>query len=105
MTTQTKTFIEPSDILALKFTCDDCGCTLSVPVTRDLSKPEEKGKLDNCPMCRRFWVSRGDTSCHLEIAGFITGLNTLQQTVSKKLGFTLALEIKPEEDSEESKEA
>jgi hypothetical protein len=102
MTTQTKTFIEPSDILARKFTCDDCGCTLSVPVTRDLSRNEEKGKLDKCPMCRRFWVSNGETSHQLAIAGFITGLSTLQLTVSKKLGFTLGLEIKPEEDPKDA---
>jgi hypothetical protein len=101
MTTQTQTFIEPSDILTLKFTCDDCGCTLCVPVTRDLSRNEEKNKLDSCPMCRRFWVSNGETSHQLAIAGFITGLNTLQLTVSKKLGFSLALEIRTE-DAEEA---
>jgi hypothetical protein len=100
MTTKTQTFIEPSDILTLKFTCDDCGCTLSVPVTRDLSRNEEKGKLDNCPMCRRFWVSNGVTSCQLDIAGFTTGLNTLQRILSNKPGFSLTLEIKTEEAEE-----
>ena len=98
MTTQTQTFIELSDILTLKFTCDDCGCTLSIPVTRDLSKKEEMDKLATCPMCRRFWTSHGQTSYHPAIAGFLTGLNTLQLTLSKKLGFSLAVEIKQEDE-------
>src|ERR1700728_202448 len=97
MTTQTQTFIELSDILTLKFTCDDCGCTLSVPVTRDLSKNEEKGKLDVCPMCRTAWLSHGQNSYLPAVAGFLAGLNTLQMTLSQKLGFSLALEIKQED--------
>ena len=100
MTTQTKTFIELSDILTLKFTCDDCGCTLSIPVSRDLSKSEEKNKLDTCPMCRLPWLSHGQNSYLPSGAGFVTGLNTLQSTLSNKIGFSLALELAqpPEEE-------
>lgn len=96
MTTQTKVFIELSDILTLKFTCDDCGCTLSIPVTRDLSKTEESRKLDTCPMCRTQWVSHGNASYQPLIAGFLGGLNNLRNTLdSTKLGFTVALELAP----------
>jgi hypothetical protein len=94
VTTQTQKLIDLADILTVRMSCDDCGCTLSFPVSRDINKAEEFRKLDTCPMCRRPWVSQGDTSYQPLIAKFLSGLNDLRNTLgSTKLGFSLSLEV------------
>jgi hypothetical protein len=37
MTTQTKTFIELSDIIGIKVECGGCGSTVTLPIKREMS--------------------------------------------------------------------
>jgi hypothetical protein len=102
MTTQTQKLIDLADILTIRMSCDDCGCTLSFPVTRDISTTEEFRKLDTCPMCRRSWASHGNSTYQPLIAGFLSGLNNLRNALgSTKLGFSLSLEMAPDNSPKE----
>jgi hypothetical protein len=53
MTTETKTFIQLSDIIALCFKCkhDDCGASLHLTTNQ-----MKKGALTKCPNCGRGWT-------------------------------------------------
>jgi len=98
MTTQTKKFIELSDILNLRFRCKACGVELLIPSSRDLSAREEHGKLKDCPVCYQPWATVNQSSCEFDISGFLKALHKLRGTMeSFPAGFTLALEIAAEE--------
>jgi len=55
MTSQTKKFIEFSDIVAVRFRCksDDCGAELSLPLQAKFSRDH---KADKCPNCGSAWL-------------------------------------------------
>ena len=102
MTTQTKKFIEPSDILALRFECKSCGSELLISSLRDISKREEYGKLNDCPVCCKPWASIGGSTCEPTIAEFLTALNKLRGMLGTHqgafpAGFSLMIEIKDKE--------
>jgi hypothetical protein len=102
MTTQTKRFIELSDILALRFECKECHSELLVSSLQDISKREELGKLNNCPVCRKPWASISGSTCELTIAEFLTALNKLRGLIGTHrdafpAGFVLTVEIKDKE--------
>jgi transcription elongation factor Elf1 len=107
MTTQTKRFIELSDILALRFECKECHSELLVSSLQDISKRDEQGKLNNCPVCRKPWASIGGSTCELAIAEFLTALNKLRGMLgihqgAFPAGFSLTVEIKDKEQAKPS---
>lgn len=105
MTSQTKKFLDFSDILSLRFKCNHCASELLISSFRDLEKREEQGKLNNCPVCGREWASIGGSSCELTIARFLTALNKLRNELSAfPAGFSLMLEIKNEKEEADDKE-
>jgi hypothetical protein len=109
MTTQTKRFIELSDILALRFECKHCGCELLISSLHDMSKREEQGKLNDCPVCRKPWASVNGSTCESAIAEVLSSLNKLRRLIGTHqdafpAGFALTVEIKgKEQDKEEQK--
>jgi hypothetical protein len=108
MTTQTKKFLELSDILALRFECKKCGSELLISSLRDISNRDEQGKLSNCPVCRNPWASVGGSTCELAIAEFLTVLNKLRGMLGTHegafpAGFALTVEIKGKEQDKEDR--
>lgn len=106
MTTQTKKFIELSDILALRFECKECHSELLVSSLQDISKRNEQGKLSNCPVCRRPWASISGSTCELTIAEFLTSLNRLRGMIGTHegafpAGFSLTVEIEGKEEEDQ----
>jgi hypothetical protein len=98
MTVKTNRYIELSDVLGLKFDCRDCGATLTIPASRDMSKTEEWGKLNTCPVCRNPWATIGSSTYQPTIAEFTAKLRRLQETMATApVGFTLTLEVNNEE--------
>ena len=51
MTSQTKHYIEASDILSVRCDCKECGASLSLPLTVNLAE-----SLFKCPNCKKPWV-------------------------------------------------
>ena len=98
MTTQTKKFIELSDILALRFECKKCGSELLISSLRDISNRDEQGKLSTYPVCRNPWASVGGSTCELAIAEFLSSLNKLRWLIGSQgsfpAGFSMTAEIK-----------
>jgi len=95
MTSQTKKFIELTDMLSLRFECKHCNSELLISSLRDL----ELGTLNNCPVCGRPWASINGSTCEPTIAEFLTALNKLRVTVGRHenvfpAGFNLTIEIK-----------
>jgi len=97
MTTQTKKFIELSDILALRFECKKCGSELLISSLRDISNRDEQGKLSTIQCA----VIRGQccgSTCELAIAEFLSSLNKLRGLIGSQgsfpAGFSMTAEIK-----------
>lgn len=95
MTTQTKKFIEPSDILGLRLECADCHATLLLPISNDVKIKQ----LYVCPHCQRPWVRLPGATAEIAIAECMAHIRTLSGMLSggQYNGFTLSLEIKQDE--------
>jgi hypothetical protein len=91
MTTQTKQYIELSDILALRFQCKTkgCGASLDLPINANTAD-----SLKKCPKCRKGWTTLENTSYEGEIDNFVNTALHLKGILSA-LGFDLSIEIKP----------
>lgn len=105
MTSQTKKFIELSDILALHFECknNDCKATLTLSASQDL----RDGTLYTCPVCEKSWAVVNGGGCELTIKEFLRAYQKLQKTLGNEhgsfpAGFLLRLEILEEAESESS---
>jgi hypothetical protein len=101
MTVQTKHFIELTDLLALRFTCKECGSTLSLPLSdTKLIKPQNKRFLDECPSCQCAWASLNGTTFEPVITKAASALNQLREAMHGDppvpMGFSLLLEITSE---------
>jgi len=97
VTSQTRKFIDLSDVLALKLDCKACKSSLTIPIARDLMAREEAFKLNDCPMCRTAWIAVNNSSYHAVLAEFTDKLKRLQGALdTAPWGFTLVLELKEE---------
>ena len=96
MTSQTKKYIEFSDILAVRCECkhDNCRTSLSVPLEGISGK-----ELRYCPKCSESWVDLGSSSFEqlfTELASKIRRINEAQV----HLGCAITLEIRDEQPGE-----
>ncbi len=59
MASQEKHYIEPGDILSLRFDCkhEECKASFALPLTQAKTKGIEK-LLSNCPVCRKEWAGK-----------------------------------------------
>lgn len=74
MTSQTRHYIELSDILALRFECRNC----KTSVTFSLGQNFDLKKVSDCPSCKNTWVSDGyETSIQHEIEAVIKSISRL----------------------------
>ena len=100
MTSQTKRFIELSDVLALHFECKRCKATLTVPILRE----ELRTALKSCPNCREDWAVINGSSYALMFEQFVEQLNKIRNVLNGRppevpaapVGFSFSLEIKEE---------
>jgi len=98
MTSQTKKFIEFSDILSVRFRCkrQDCGAELSLPLQ---SKFSGYRGADKCPNCGADWlvVTTGIGGSGSSIAPMLERIANSIHDISKWPGhFELTLELKPD---------
>ena len=97
MTSQTKHFIELSDIVALRFECKHCHATVSLPISADI-KVES---LRICPNCNEPWARLPEGSTiELAIKKFIDDFKNFEDLLRRRSeflpesGFLLCIEIK-----------
>jgi hypothetical protein len=97
MTSQTKKFIELSDIIALRFECKNqkCKSTLTTSV-RDF----RQGTLNACPVCKNPWATVNGGSCELAISDFMQAFHKMEKMLGSggefPAGFSITLEVKEE---------
>jgi hypothetical protein len=91
MTSQTKHFIERSDILAVRCECKqgNCKTSLVIPIA-DVSGRE----LRACPTRKEPWAQFAETKYELVITEFLEKLKRLKEA---RLGCSLTLETKHED--------
>jgi hypothetical protein len=95
VTSQTKKFIELSDIVALRFSCNHCGASLSLSLLKDV----REDRLRQCPNCYQPWAQMpSGSSIELTIAKFVDDLKKLNDVLVSGYfsGFLMALELKEE---------
>ena len=102
MTSQTKKFIELSDISGLRLECRKCSCSLLIEIEREDGSIENllarnNSVLASCPTCGAEWAEfqRGTLMYDSEIKGFFRQLRDLRK-LAGKFGCSLTLEIKEE---------
>ena|ERR1700733_14757763 len=92
MTTQTKRFIEPGNILALCLECADCKASISL----SLSDRMNIKRLRVCPNCQRPWLQLPEGStAELAVTDLMNQLNNVSELLKSGQfsGFRLLLEI------------
>lgn len=93
MTSQSRKYVEPSDLTALRCDCNHCHASISLPFAVE-GKAES---LFNCPNCKRSWsvFIQGDKpqSIHNTIATFMSSVNKLVEDLRRTDGFTVTLEV------------
>ncbi len=95
MTSQTKTFIEPSDIIGLRLKCQHSECGAEILVALD--KPLKAERFATCPVCRRPWLRENNTSLEPAVDIAIARIEELSAGLkSHPWGVNVTLEIKPE---------
>lgn len=101
MTSQTKRFIELSDITGLRLECKKCKCSLQIDINsqntvEQLLNPANE-ILSTCPACKGVWASLPDgrLAFDTEVKDFFRRLQQVRE-IESKLGFSLSMEIKPE---------
>jgi DNA-directed RNA polymerase subunit RPC12/RpoP len=95
MTTQTKKFIDPKDVIALYFECAGCKASFSLPLAEKI----DVKKLAVCPHCQRPWLrSVEGSSIETALSECIEKLKALSSYLGKAPynGFTLKFEITKE---------
>lgn len=92
MTTQTKKFVEISDIVALLFECKnpECGISLSLPVRHGSNGI---GGVQSCPHCGAHWATLPHGDYSLEFKHL---LDILDKLSNAPIGCSFSLEIRPE---------
>ncbi len=87
MTSQTKYYIEVSDIVALRFECRTCRAVLTLPLVADIGK-----SVLRCPKCKNGWTQMEHASHEPLIEEFVRQVDTLAHIVPG-LGFSFSLEL------------
>jgi hypothetical protein len=87
MTSQTKRFIETSDILGMRFECS-CGTSVIIPIASYQSMPTV------CATCDVQFSDYSDRSVQEAFAGVVSALRRAQNTADRRK-FKFALEITP----------
>jgi hypothetical protein len=86
MTTETKTFIELGDVIAIQFQCRKCGTTISRSVAES-TKP-----IRECPTCQTLWAEHG-TSEEKRVCNLALLIEQTKQSLEGR-DFRFLLEIK-----------
>ena len=91
MTSQTKHYIEVSDIIGIRCECKECHAALALPLATDVGK-----SLLICPRCGKGWARQAHSTSEVLIEEFARKVEQLANALPF-LGFTFLLEIKEEE--------
>ncbi len=96
MTSQTRLFIELSDLTAWRFECKNCRASLELDLTE-----LKKGTLNECPHCHRHWAliptnEYATVAMEPVFTKFLDALKELKGVLGEKsvLGFSVSLEVK-----------
>ncbi len=89
MTSQTKHYVDLSDIVAVRGECCRCRATISIPTS---ASPLRLEGLRHCPSCNEPWAQVGASSIESTIQKFVDQFNELQQAVKRVRGITISKE-------------
>jgi hypothetical protein len=96
MTSQTRYFIELSDLTAWRFQCKSCHASLELALDKI-----ERGVLNVCPNCRAHWAliptsEYAQAGFDSYFTNFLKAVLDLKRELGEKsvLGFSMTLEIK-----------
>lgn len=100
MTSQTKCFIEMSDVIALHVECNHCHTSLSL----SLQEGVKEGVIKKCPSCGMEWTLIKETNYEKVISEFVNQLKLFMNVLygiagapgipAAPLGCSVRLEIK-----------
>ena len=99
MTNHSKTYMEPKDIIAIRFECMNCQASVSIPITDSMNY----SGLRNCPSCGRAWTVVLNNSIEEALYDCTRGLREVAAALKEHMacvkatgtskGFSLSLEL------------
>jgi primosomal protein N' len=103
MTIQTKRYIELSDVISIRFTCNHCSAALSLAASdQKLTQGKDAQQnyfLRTCPSCGKYWAEHEGVNYEPTVKAFTAAFEQLRKAFydqhSVRPGFSLALEITP----------
>lgn len=101
MTSETKKFIEPRDVIGLSLHCVKCRATILLPLSKEIFI----NKLYGCPHCGMPWLrSLQGGSIETTVVDCIGKLTELKELLAGEhfSGLRLALEVKIDEEPREA---
>lgn len=90
MTSQTKLFIEISDVLAIRLECKKCGASLIMSLAESVQLPRA------CINCNHDWWDDVDKSAQDGIRELLAAVKKIERAIEKQ-GVKFSLEIVPEQ--------
>jgi hypothetical protein len=103
MTTQTRTFIQLSDILSLRIECGKCGSAVTIPIARNMNFKS----LGVCRNCSEPWLTFAMSTIESAVEDCARTIQTTSQVLENwkntvgvhgNAGFSLSLEIRADDD-------
>jgi hypothetical protein len=86
MTSETRLFIEPNDILGIQLECTECGTGLSLGHRSSI-----RAALERCPSCQTRWLEL-NTPEHTSVQNFLSEVEALDKFLQGRK-FKLTIEI------------
>jgi hypothetical protein len=96
MTFEKKSFFEPSDILAVRFECDKCHASITVPIGKGAATHAADIAGGSCRFCRTVWNLPPNSTDHKNILGFVSSLEQISASMNG-CNLKLKVEIKTDE--------
>jgi hypothetical protein len=95
MTTETQTFIQPSDLRAVRIECSKCHIKSIFSLADEESRKRVRVTFSNfqCPHCKETWFTHQDGSYVDKVVKFFEGLEALKGRGSNEV--IVSFEISP----------
>jgi Zn finger protein HypA/HybF involved in hydrogenase expression len=97
MTTETQTFIELSDVKAVRIECSNCHIKTTISLEDDPSRQRLKATLSGfqCPHCKNAWFTHADGSYVEKVIRFFEGLEAIKNRETKNMTIRLEVSFTP----------
>jgi hypothetical protein len=93
MTFEKKCFVQPNDIIAVHFTCAQCGAATVVPIAGGVTEQARRVAASGCQFCHTPWGFHPGSNEHKLLCDFASAIEQIAPYLNGR-NLILKLEIK-----------